>query len=473
MKTNVKRRTPAPRTHNGALASRINAKEQLRRSLMACLLFEQTFYESGVSIAACIRQTAHEVNFQDVLAMAVEARTEGKLRHAPLWLINAALSHPHRPESRAQLVEAIDRVCARPDDMGELISLYWGGKKKPLAAALKVGLAKAFEKFDEYRLAKYAARGSIRLRDVMFLTHPTPKDKAQKKTWKRLADDDLLPADTWEVALSAGADKKETFTRLLQEGNLGGLATLRNLRNMKDAGVDKQLVAKTLLEQAGKTGIFPYQYFSAASAVPMWEDIIEPAMFAAVANIPKLKGKTVLLVDKSGSMDYPLSSKSQITRLQAAASLAVLLRELCEDVEILKFDTFIEEVKPRRGFALREQIVSGRHGGTDTRLAIDWANKRGADRIIVITDEQSSTTIPAPKAKFGYIMNVASYQNGIGYGPWTHISGFSENFFRYIVANEAENTETAVPAKRAAKKKSAKVAKAKKAKKVSKTKKQK
>lgn len=58
---------------------------------------------------------------------------------------------------------------------------------------------------------------------------------------------------------------------------------------------------------------------------------------------------------------------------------------------------------------------------------------RGYDRLIVITDEQSATPSGAPlnDAK-GYFINVASYKNGIGYGPWNHIDGWSESIIDYI-----------------------------------------
>jgi hypothetical protein len=32
----------------------------------------------------------------------------------------------------------------------------------------------------------------------------------------------------------------------------------------------------------------------------------------------------------------------------------------------------------------------------------------------------------------GYVINVASYKNGVGYGRWTHIDGWSESVVEYI-----------------------------------------
>ena len=446
-KTNVINKRTAF-THEGARASRIDATEQLRRSVMACMLFEDSFYEDGLSIADRIAAAAENVPLADVIDLAVEARRRQHLRHAPLWLTVAALDHPSarsktflmpgaiRPSEA--IAVCIDEVCQRADDMGELLAMYWKGGKRPLASALKKGLARAFTKFDAYRLAKYANRGAIRLRDVMFLVHPKPANEQQAALWNQLADDKLGSADTWEVALSAGADKAETFTRLLDEGKLGGLATLRNLRNMRDAGVSTDKVAQALLAQAGKSGILLFQYVAAASAVPQWEHIIEPAILAALGDLGELRrlpGKTVLLVDTSGSMNDPLSDKSTMTRSDAAAALALLLREVCTDVEVACFDNVVREVPPRRGFALRDLLKARRGHGTDTGSAVRWANTRGADRIVVITDEQSATKVSAPAGR-GYMMNVASYERGIGYGAWTHVSGFSENLVRYIVEAE-------------------------------------
>jgi 60 kDa SS-A/Ro ribonucleoprotein len=39
--------------------------------------------------------------------------------------------------------------------------------------------------------------------------------------------------------------------------------------------------------------------------------------------------------------------------------------------------------------------------------------------------------VPAPKGK-GYVINVASYKNGVGYGKWTHIDGWSDSVVEYI-----------------------------------------
>ena len=83
-------------------------------------------------------------------------------------------------------------------------------------------------------------------------------------------------------------------------------------------------------------------------------------------------------------------------------------------------------------------------GGTNTETAKLLADREGYDRIIIITDEQSHQDISAPKAR-GYVVNVAPYEHGIGYGDWTHIDGWSEAVLAYIGAAENSAPVSADP----------------------------
>jgi hypothetical protein len=107
---------------------------------------------------------------------------------------------------------------------------------------------------------------------------------------------------------------------------------------------------------------------------------------------------------------------------------------------VYSFSNELELVPSRRGFALRDAIdVSQAHGGTMLGKAVSELPE-SYDRLIVITDEQAHDTVPSPKAR-GYVINVASYKNGVGYGKWTHIDGWSESVIEYI--RELERAETA------------------------------
>lgn len=419
------------RTHEGAPAKNISAEQELRRSVLACMLWEDQFYEDGVAIAGRIRELVPKVAAEKVAALAVEAREKMKLRHAPLLLVREMA----RLATHRQLVaETLLRVIQRADELSEFVALYWSEGKQPLSAQVKKGLAAAFTKFDEYALAKYNRASPVKLRDVLFLCHAKPVDAAQAELWKRLVAGELATPDTWEVALSAGADKREAWERLLSENKLGALALLRNLRNMAEAKVDEELV-RTGLYRMRTERVLPFRFIAAARYASQWEAELEKAMLKSLEGQTKLPGKTVLLVDVSGSMDAPLSRRAEMRRNDAAYGLAILLREIAEQVSIYTFSDKLVRVPSRQGFALRDALnASQLHSGTYLGRAIGEMDEK-YDRLIVITDEQSHDAVPNPHGR-GYVINVASFQNGVGYGKWVHIDGWSDSVIEYIRAAE-------------------------------------
>jgi len=302
----------------------------------------------------------------------------------------------------------------------------------------------------------------IKLRDVLFLCHAKPEDAEQAALWKRLVDGTLETPDTWEVSLSAsnGEGKTEKWNRLLLEDKLGGMALLRNLRNMLEAKVEKSVIAGAI-HRAKFNRVLPFRFIAAARYAPDMEPALEPAMLKSLEGMDKLSGRTALVVDHSGSMAAGLSVKSEMTRFEAACGLAMLVREVCEDVNIYAFSMeadrgtaynywggnklhvgdrpWFAKVPPRHGFALRDALdVATCWWGTATEDAKRLVDKDGYDRIIILTDEQSHQKISDPlQGTLGYVVNVGTYKNGIGYGRWTHIDGWSENVVRYIMEIES------------------------------------
>lgn len=429
-KTNLKPQTIY--TQEGGRAAHINAEQQLRRSVMACMLWEKEFYEDGQTIAERIATVIPSVAPGTVAAIAVEARTRMKLRHVPLLLLREMA---RLPKHRALVSTTLPLVIQRADELTEFVAVYWQNGRQPLSAQVKRGLAKAFQRFNAYNLAKYNRDASVKLRDVLFLCHAKPKDAEQATIWKQLVDGTLPTPDTWEVALSSGGDKKAHWTRLLQENKLAALALLRNLRNMAEAGVDEGEI-HLALERLNAARVLPFRFIAAARFAPRLESELEAALFRSMAETPKLKGNTLLLVDVSGSMEQTISEKSDMRRIDAACGVAMCARELCEDVRVYSFSNHIQEVPARRGFALRDAIVqSQEHQNTRLGEAIRHLNTLPHDRLIVVTDEQSEDSVPAPMGK-GYLINVASAKNGVGYGAWQHIDGWSEAVLDYVRETE-------------------------------------
>jgi len=422
-------------TYEGAKAKHITKEQSLRRAVMCSLLWENQFYEDGKDISERIAELIPLVSPQKVASIAIEARNNMKLRHMPLFIVREMARHNSHKSLVATTLEA---VIQRADELSEFLAIYWKDGKQPLSAQVKKGLALAFLKFNEYQLAKYNRNTKIKLRDVLFLCHAKPINDEQSNLWKKLITNNLSTPDTWESELSAGKDKKQTWERLISEHKLGGLAFLRNLRNMQEVSVSEETIKQGLLNI--KTDkILPFRFIVAAKHAPKFEAEIEKVMFRCLDGKYKLLGKTVLAVDGSGSMfGESISNKSEIDRFEAACALAILLKEICEQCVIIVFSDFSILVPSRRGFALRD-VLHGKasRGGTRLSPAIRLAEQEKYDRIIVLTDEQISDCCPAPLPYTkAYMINVASTRNGIGYRNWNHIDGWSESIVDYIIESE-------------------------------------
>jgi hypothetical protein len=467
---------------------------ELRRTVACCLLWEDSFYESGESQADRIKKLAAQCPYDFVAQVAIEARVVHGLRHVPLLLARELARHPGRHAATdSKLKDVLPKIITRADQLGEFVQLYWATNygKKSLPAQVKKGLATAFERFDAYALAKNDHQSAIvKLRDVAFLVHArqakgssmidagdrvTVKERTYKdaagatigtarlarlpgSTLDQLCEGKLPTPDTWETRLSAAGKDPEARRRawfdLLATSMLGGLAWLRNLRLMDKDGVPQSAICaygESLAMNGKLKGIFPHQFLTAARVCPWAEPTLERLVLNALEGATKLRGRTVVLVDVSGSMDAPLSKNGLRgddgpTRLDTALGLAVAAREVCEEVAIFTFSEVLigvaDHKSPLRGFALARAVAGSQsHGGTYLRAALERLrelSKIDWDRTLIITDEQSTDGPPGPALGRGYVMNIAGYDKTIAAGPtWTSISGWSSGVLQYINLAEA------------------------------------
>jgi 60 kDa SS-A/Ro ribonucleoprotein len=145
---------PTPsKTFEGATAITGDAITQLRRTILSCMLFEDTFYEDGKTIYERIKDLVPKCDISDVGDLAVRARRDFKIRHASLLLLREMVRHPmHRSLDKRTWDHVFDTVIQRADELSEFVAMYWKDGKTPLSARVKKGLAVAFQKFDEYQL---------------------------------------------------------------------------------------------------------------------------------------------------------------------------------------------------------------------------------------------------------------------------------------------------------------------------------
>jgi 60 kDa SS-A/Ro ribonucleoprotein len=464
-------KAPAPSkvyTHEGAVAAKDSVENKLRKALMTCMLWENTHYESGVSIADRIADYVPKLSFEKVAQIAIEAKEESKLRHAPLLIAAVSVAN----FDGKKVGDLIERLITRPDEMGELIKIYWSlpGNKKMIPRQMKLGIARAYKKFNEYSLAKYnSGSAEVKLRDVVFMCKIRTFGEQGART-ARLVNKQHIPEkyakqyqipvnvvglaspETWENRLSRGEDKKTVFTELIVNKKLGALALLRNLRNMQEAGVNSSLI-RSAFETANVEKVLPFQFVSAAEHAPQWKDELNTLMLKCLSQFDKFEGKTVIVVDVSGSMSSMISGKSTISRQKAASATAALIREVCNEVVVYATGDRTFMAPNSRGLNLVDDIAKLNskcgYGGIYLTPTMNQIYKEHPDavRIIVLTDEQdcgSGANAPAnAKAygKYNYLINLASYENGVNFSKWTQINGWSENVINYIQVLEQSGLE--------------------------------
>jgi hypothetical protein len=416
-------------------------------------------------------------------------RTEGNLRSAALvGALEAAraLVAAGQPGSRALVASVLQRA----DEPGEALAYWLSRHGRAVPKPVKRGIGDAVRRlYTEFALLKYDTDSkNFRFGDVLDLTHPRPATDEQGALFKvaldrrhrradtvvpealatltgnarlrREAAEDptvLLDAErlrlagmTWEDALSLGGstvDKGALWSALIP--SMGYMALLRNLRNFDEAGLPDRIaerVARRLAdpEQVARSRQFPFRFLAAHRATKSlrWGFALEQALNASLANVPSLPGRTLILVDLSGSMSSPAGGRqSDLSRADAAKvfGAAVAMRT---DATLVWFDTGSGAVKVPRGGSLLRLVESFPRagGGTNTAQAVSrWYN--GHDRVVIVTDEQAhysgqhDVTAAVPASVPVYTWNLAGYRRGhapSGEGTRHTFGGLSDSAFRLI-----------------------------------------
>lgn len=402
--------------------------------------------------------------------------------------------------------KVVDSVLQRADEPGEVIA-YWlarYGRKMPIG--FKRGVADAVIRlYSEFSLLKYDTReAAVRFGDVIELVQPRYHSK-EYGTWrdalykyaierrhnrdnpipeplamiranaalnaaaatdpKVLLDTDRLRAAgmTWQNVLSLAGDKVDKSKLWAALAPIMGYDALRkNLRNFDQAGMPDDIAAVVAArladpEQVAKSRQFPFRFLSAYRAVPSlrWAYPLEQALGASLANVPRLKGRTLVLVDTSTSMNDAFSKDGTLMRWDAAALFGVAVGHRSDQADVVSFSgrNYYHEPQYARtkafplqpGESLLRSLERWRSGGwfigggTDTALALR-AHYAGHDRVVIATDEQAandgaevSASVPANVPL--YTWNLAGYERGhgpSGMGQRHTFGGLTDGAFRMV-----------------------------------------
>jgi hypothetical protein len=326
----------------------------------------------------------------------------------------------------------------RPDDMSEILACFSSMNKTKVINSMKKGFASAIEGMDSYSLLKYKTS----LIDVINLVHPRPEKSSAmvEVNGKRISTIDAImkglsvSADTWEVAQSdAGQEvakavkdgkidskeaeeilkeaKAENWSSLLNEGKLGILAALRNIRNILKTEVKSQVVESLcdLLsngEMIRKGKIMPYQLdlanevviseFNSPDARKISQALLRGYEMATPNLAEVLNGRNLVIVDMSGSMSTQVVDPNRKTRYRSTAmDKACLIGATiakASNADIIRFGSGAEYVKWNPNSDVFSIASSMKRDMGMTSLSTAWklaeSSGKKYDRVFILSDNE-------------------------------------------------------------------------------------
>lgn len=389
-------RVATPTTTNlaGGDAFVQNAKLELASILLTSMVKDQ-FYRGADDTLERVRTLLGQVDPVFAAKAAVFARNEYGMRSITHALAGEVAGRVKGEQWTKRFFEGVVR---RPDDMTEILAYFLANYGKPVPNSLKKGLAAAFGKFDEYQLAKYRGdNNALSLVDVANLVHPRPTDK-NREALRKLVNGTLRSKDTWETKVSqagkaenADEAKAEAWAELLQSGKLGYFALLRNLRNIETqapALIPAACEALVNEKQIRNSLVLPFRYLTALEQVSDRRVIqaLSRALDISMSNVPALDGKTLVVVDHSGSMGEGPGSPKYIGDTFAAALYK------SNDADVMVFGSYagyVTGINPDDStLTVAKAIGRVNYGhGTSFPAIFETAN-RGYERVIILSDMQ-------------------------------------------------------------------------------------
>lgn len=401
----------------------------------------------------------------------------------------------------------IDAACQRPDEPGELLAYWTSRHGRAIPKPVKRGVADAARRlYTERSMLKYDTPSKgYRFGDVIDLTHPTPHpDKArwqgdlfrhaldrrhqrenpipetlttlleharlmalpveQRRQTLRNHPERLGRASmTWEMLAGwlQGPMDRAAWEAIIP--SMGYMALLRNLRNFDETKVSDevaQTVAAKLQDPAEvpSSRQFPFRFLSAYRAAPSlrWSYPLERAIGMSLANVPALTGRTLILVDTSGSMNAGFSKDGTLMRWDAAALFGIALGHRCASADVVSFSQATRPFPLSKGESVLRSLERWRTGGwflnqgTFTQMAVS-SHYRAHDRVVIVTDEQAAyggygdVTAAVPPSVPVYTWNLAGYQHGhtpSGSRQRHTFGGLSDQAFKMIPLLESGHDGT-------------------------------
>ncbi|GAB2637341.1 TROVE domain-containing protein [Prescottella soli] len=331
--------------------------------------------------------------------------------------------------------QVVGSVLQRADEPGEMLAYWRATYGRKLAQPIKRGVADAVARlYTERALLKYDTPAlGYRFGDVLDLVHPSPRSEYQGDLFEHALDrrhrrDRPIPpslesvraradlmavplserpllltapdgvarlgpaAMTWESVadwLQAPMDR-QTWEAIIPR--MGYMGLLNNLRNFDDTGVSDDVAAKVAdrlqdPEQVARSRQLPLRFLSALESVgsPRWSAALERALELSLDRVPRLPGRTLVLVDTAGS---------------TATVFGLALARRAERADVVSTGTAGGALFPMRpGEPLLGAVGRWNPTGCLNSVGTNTASAAaeffdGHDRVVILTDAHATDAAP-------------------------------------------------------------------------------
>jgi hypothetical protein len=410
---------PKQKTLTTNLAGGQSYKQSNELELVSVLLtsfVSDQFYRSSDETLDRLKQLLSKVDPKFAAKSAIFARDKFGMRSITHALAGELTS---RLSGQEWSKDFYDKVVVRVDDMTEIMSYYLDNKtdksKPKFPNSLKKGFASAFDRFDNYQIAKYKSENKeVKLVDIVNLVHPVPTP-SNRDALSKLVSGNLKSTDTWESKLSkAGQDasneqelsqlKADAWAELLTTRKIGYFALLRNLRNIINQApqfVDLTCSILTDEKMIQSSRILPFRFSTAyeeisklgsSTEVRKVMTALHQALDISAINIPKFDGETLVVIDVSGSMGG---------RPSEIASLFGGMIAKANNCDVMTFATnaSYKSYNPMDSILTIRNSFRFSGGGTNFKDIFLKANKK-YDRFIILSDMQGWIGHTSPASEF-------------------------------------------------------------------------
>lgn len=442
--------TKTTRNHEGAIVHDLSSLETLFSKVLGSFFGESTFYEKRSSEKDFeeLVNTINKVPYEDreyVLKIALLGREHNMIQY-PLAVLTACFNDERfkgedflDASGRNKLQYYSDRIIRRGRDIVDVMStqisafgfdrvsvaVVKDGKRTtgyardlPLPMQLRKALKYKLESFNDYQLSKALSESrEVSLADCIKLLRPNEKkSRVPKGFFSAVIEGKVqMGAETKQVQSELAKSRNKNSTSTIKDvkesiDSSTVMAIVKNLVALHRAGVfnDREAVdgiVKKLTDkkQVQKSRLLPFRFYSAwkevnklssSYGVRAVSDALITALDLSIANMPKIEGYNAILIDRSVSMQYPVSSLSTVT----AEEVALILGAICFKQGIGEVYVFANKCEKITGLSSRSTVIDlvnqirGHYvgGGTYLDIALQTitadARKTPYDNLIMLSD---------------------------------------------------------------------------------------